>query len=588
VAELYTLRLVQPETTIPRWRPILIWTALAGFYTALTLIYFWPLPRLWSDHLGPDLGDPLFNLWVLKWGVHQIRLGFPDLWDANIFYPTKGALAFSDHLLGPAAQLWLFQMVIPNAIAGYNFLLLTSFIACGLAVCWVCRQAGLSWIAATLAGMMYAFSSFRLAQTTHIQILIAQWIPLTLWFWDRLLAERTVKHAALFLAFYLLNLSGGCYLAYMIHFPLLAILVCRALAERRELISLRSLRILLPVAAVAGAAVAVLFLPYVRISQSLGLTRSPAEIEEFGATWVSYFSPAQQNLYFGPQAEKLLHWIFGDSADLFFRPENELFAGFLPTLLFFVGAFVAWRRRKEGPPEIWTRGLALSGLLCFALSLVRVYLPLMRIVPGLSGMRVPARFYAFVSVTIVYFAAVGLDFLLRGVRSPRARAAVVAVLVVGLAVELAPREMSWERLPREEELPDVYEWIRDQQDVKALLEIPIAGDARETDYLYASTLHWKPIANGYGGYMPLTHQMLTDRIRYLPGPAVFPMLRDWWITHIVVHARRPDRVKALRRWEGRWATGPDRQLEKVYQSDGIYVYRLLDAPSSRNPNRDGW
>jgi len=551
---------------------------VAGLYTALTLIYFWPLPRIWGDHLGPDLGDPLFNLYVLKWGVHQIRLGFPDLWNANIFYPTKGALAFSDHLLGPAAQLTLFLMVVPNAIAGYNFLFLTSFIACGLAVCWVCRRAGLSWTASALAGVMYAFSSFRLAQTTHIQILIAQWIPLTLWFWDRLLAERTAKNAVLFLAFYLLNLSGGCYLAYMIHFSLLAILICRAFAERRELVSPRSLRVLAPVALVAGAAVAVLFLPYVRISRSLGLTRSPAEIQEFGATWVSYFSPAQANIYFGPQADELLHGIWGDAADRFFRPENELFAGFLPTILFFVGAFAAWRRRKEGP-DVWARGLALSGLICFALSLVRFYLPLMRIIPGLSGMRVPARFYAFVSLTIVYFAAVGLDFLLRRIGSLRLRAVVAAILAVVLAVELSPREILWEGLPREEELPQVYRWIRDQPDVKALLEIPIAGDARETDYLYASTVHWKPIANGYGGYMPLSHQMLTDRIRYLPGPAVFPLLREWWITHIVVHARRPDRARALRRWEGRWATGPERQLERVYQSDGIYVYRLLDAPA---------
>ena len=551
---------------------------MAGLYTALTLIYFWPLPRIWGDHLGPDLGDPLFNLYVLKWGVHQIRLGFPDLWNANIFYPTKGALAFSDHLLGPAFELTLFLMVVPNAIAGYNFLFLTSFIACGLAVCWVCRRAGLSWTASALAGVMYAFSSFRLAQTTHIQILIAQWIPLTLWFWDRLLAERTVKNAVLFLAFYLLNLSGGCYLAYMIHFSLLAILICRAFAERRELVSPRSLRVLAPVALVAGAAVAVLFLPYVRISRSLGLTRSPAEIQEFGATWVSYFSPAQANIYFGPQADELLHGIWGDAADRFFRPENELFAGFLPTILFFVGAFAAWRRRKEGP-DVWARGLALSGLICFALSLVRFYLPLMRIIPGLSGMRVPARFYAFVSLTIVYFAAVGLDFLLRRIGSLRLRAVVAAILAVVLAVELSPREILWEGLPREEELPQVYRWIRDQPDVKALLEIPIAGDARETDYLYASTVHWKPIANGYGGYMPLSHQMLTDRIRYLPGPAVFPLLREWWITHIVVHARRPDRARALRRWEGRWATGPERQLERVYQSDGIYVYRLLDAPA---------
>ena len=26
-------------------------------------------------------------------------------------------------------------------------------------------------------------------------------------------------------------------------------------------------------------------------------------------------------------------------------------------------------------------------------------------------------------------------------------------------------------------------------------------DSRENAYLYASTLHWKPIANGYSGYL---------------------------------------------------------------------------------------
>ncbi|HEY7215599.1 MAG TPA: hypothetical protein VIC28_13295, partial [Thermoanaerobaculia bacterium] len=558
---------------------------MAGLYTALTLVYFWPLPRLWSDHLGPDLGDPLFNLWVLKWGVHQLRLGLPDFWDANIFYPAKGTLAFSDHLLGPAAQLALFLLVIPNAIAGYNSLFLSSFVASALATCWVLRRCGLSWPAAVLAGMMYAFSSFRLSQTPHLQVLIAQWIPLTLWFWDRLLTRRTWKNAGLFLLFYLLNLSGGCYLAYMIHFPLLAILISRALAEKRELVSLRSLRVLAPVALAAGVAVAMLFLPYVRISRAQGLTRSAGEIEEFGATWVSYFSPARETLYFGPPADELLHRIWGDSADRFFRPENSLFAGFLPTVFFFAGAVVAWRRRKEGPPDIWARGLFLSGLLCFALSLVRVYLPLMRIVPGLAGMRVPARFYAFTSLTIVYFAALGVDALLRRVRSPGGRIAVVSVLAIVLAAELAPRALPWERLPREEELPQVYRWLRDQPDVKALLEIPTSGDSRETDYLYASTVHWKPIVNGYGGYVPVSHQMLIGRIGFLPNPAVFDLLRDWWVTHIVVHARRPGRVKALRRWEGRFAGGPRRQLEKVYQSDGIYVYRLLDGASSRKPKR---
>jgi hypothetical protein len=251
-----------PEPQDSPGRPrALAWLAVLLLYTAGVLVYFWPLPRLLGDHLGPDLGDPFFNLYVLKWGAHQIQLGLPGVWDANIFYPTRGALAFSDHLLGPAAELVLFLRAVPNAVAGYNFLFLSSFVASALAVCWVLRRSGLSWTAAVLGGWMYAFSCFRLGQMAHLQILIAQWIPLTLWFWDRLLARRTAKDAALFLLFYLLNLSGGCYLAYMIHVPLLAILLSRAAAERRELVSPRSLRVLAPVALVAGVAVAAFFLP---------------------------------------------------------------------------------------------------------------------------------------------------------------------------------------------------------------------------------------------------------------------------------------------------------------------------------------
>jgi hypothetical protein len=558
-------------------------------YTALTLVYFWPLPRLWEDHLGPELGDPLLSLYVLKWGVHQIRLGLPDVWNANLFYPTRGALTLSEHLLGPAALLALFETVDPNAIAGYNFLFLSSFVASALATCWVLRRCGLSWIAAVLGGWMFSYSSFRVMQTPHLQSVIAQWIPLTLWFWDRLLARQTVKNAALFLLFYLLNLSGCCYYAYMIHFPLAAILISRALERRRELVSIRSLRLFVPVALVAGAAVAALFLPYVRTSHALGLTRTPAEAREFGATLVSYFSPSYENFYFEKPTRQLLRSLLGGAAELFFRPENALFAGFLPTIFFFVGAIAAWRGRREGERDVWARGLALSGLVCFALSLAVVYGPLMRVVPGLSGMRVPARFYAFVSLTVVYFAARGIDLLLGRLPGPRARAAVAAGLAVVLAVELAPRTLPWRPLAKEEEMPEVYRWIRDEPSVRSIVELPIHDDGREIEYLYASTVHWKPIANGFGGYMPASHQALTEAIpRFLPGRVGLERLRSLWISHVLIHARRAERAEAVQAWEAKFGTGPERQVERVYAADGFYVYRLVDPQASPGkPVRNG-
>jgi len=556
----------------PRWRRALPWLGLALLFTAGCLVYFWPLPLLWGDHIGPTLGDPLFNLWVLKWGAHQIRLGLPDLWDANIYYPSRGALAFSDHLLGPAAQLALFETVVPNAIAGYNLLFFSSFVASALTVAWVLRRSGLSWVASAMAGWMFAFSSFRLWHLTHLQVLIAQWIPLTLWFWDRLLARRTVKDAALFLLFYLLNLSGGSYLAYMIHFPLLAIFLSRAASERRELVSLRSLRLLIPVVLIAGVAAFAIYLPYARVTHAQGLVRYRSEYRAFGARLSSYFSPADENLYFGEGVRKRLGQILGEGAKMFLRPENRLFAGFLPTALFFVGAVAAWRRRREGPVDPWARGLALSGLFCFLLSSAKIYAPLSRVIPGLSGMRVPARFYVFVSLTLVYFAARGIDLLLSRVSRPGARTALATAMALFLAVELAPRPIRWERLPREEELPKAYAWIRDQPSVRAIVELPMRPGGVETDYLYASTLHWKPIANGFSGYTPEIYWRLAKRIPLVPQGDGFALLRAMGITHIVLHLQA-DQERLERHWERRFEGW---RMKKVYEEEGIAIYRLID------------
>ena len=168
-----------------------------------------------------------------------------------------------------------------------------------LATAWVARRSGGSagW-RALLAGWVFAFSPFRFQHLNHFQILLAQWIPLTLWWWDRLLAERTPGHAVRFSVFYLLHVTGGCYLAYMIHIPLLVLLANRAAVHGRELVTPRSLRVLLPVAAGAGLLLAVLFLPYRETSRRLGLTRDETEIGALGAALPSYLSPVPRKLLF--------------------------------------------------------------------------------------------------------------------------------------------------------------------------------------------------------------------------------------------------------------------------------------------------
>jgi hypothetical protein len=235
----------------------------------------------------------------------------------------------------------------------------------------------------------------------------------------------------------------------------------------------------------------------------------------------------------------------------------------------------------------WERGLALSGLLCFALTFSGVYVPLMRVVPGMNGMRVPARFYAFVSLTLVVFAGFGIGLLRGNLSSPRARAMLVALLGAGLLVELAPQPLHWQSLDREEEFPAVYRWIAREPSVRALIELPIHSDTRENEYIYYSTLHWKPLANGYSGYLPPEHERLAGTIRFVPQQDGLDLLREMGISHLVIHAGSPRRVAVLRDWDARFASGEGRQVERVYQEEDIWVYRLLPPTSSRNPKRAG-
>ncbi len=639
----------------------------AVFYTVLGLVFLRPILEVWQDRIAPGTGDSLFNLWVLKWSAHQIRLGLPDgwsgFWNANIYWPTPGTLALSDHLLGPALQLVLFETVVPhvpnapNAIAGYNALFFSSFVLTGLAVCWVVRRSGVSWTAAVLAGAMYAFSPFRISQLNHLQILLAQWIPLTLWFWDRLLAKRTGRRAALFLAFYLLNVSGGSYLAYMIHIPMLVMLINRAVIHGRSLrlslLSARSLRVLIPAGLIAATALAAVFLPYVRIGRELHLARSADEVGLYGATTLSWLSPARNALWFGPVTKSFVKRELGPAAEPFFRSENALSIGILPTLLAAAGLGAAWRRHRrpdarplrpgrrailllllglaaaawiagdaltllgEGKEKVpdwaasawtglfglgaaalgawawlrrrwgrgpvlqwremdpWVRGLTLSALACFALAHPIVYMPVMRILPGLDGMRVPARFAVFVSLAAVLFAARGLDLLLGRLRAAAARTAAVSVLALILAVELAPRPVRWALLEREEAFPPVYAWLRAQPDVKALIELPIRPNNTEIDYMYYSTLHWKPIANGYSGYRPASHQRITEAMRFLPDEAGLDLLEELRITHLVVHTKAVQgKGGKVRPWERQFL---GRRLDLVHTAGEARVYRLREA-----------
>jgi hypothetical protein len=605
-------------------------------YVALTLSFLRPAAALLATHIAPDPYDPVFNLVVLKWGIHEMRTGLHGFWNLPFFFPAHGVTAYSDHLLGPAAFAALFTAVIPNPLAAYNVLFLGSFVLCGFNTWFVLRRSGLGAAAAFLGGCLFAFSPFRWDQLSHLQVLLMQWIPVALWSWDRLLAAPTWRRAAVFFLFYVLHVTGGSYLGYMIHFPMLVLLLFRVRAlwpRRRE-----ALRILVPVGLACALVLAVLYVPYLRTAGQR--SRTPKEILDFGASLVSYLTPAHWNLY-----SEL--W-----PDVLKRPENALFPGILTAVLAVLAVWHGWRRHRTRPlkplslprrivlwtltaltalawlqgelrvwtkagtisaPDLealsvhrlgifalvtgllayglrrawggnpplrladldpWERGVLVSGVLCFLLSFPLLYLPLMRVIPGLSGMRVPTRFNAFVSFSLAFFAAGELDRRLREAAPFRRRLA-IGLVAAFLLLEVTPRPLEWTPLPQKAaEIPAVYRWLAGQRDVAAVFELPHDDVLDDISYMYFATFHRKPLLNGYSGYIPDHYARLMESCCYpLPDPDQVAQLRAWGITHVLLHKEGLDKPWKRRTAE-EWIQQPG--VAVAYEDEDDRVYRITE------------
>jgi hypothetical protein len=658
---------------IPREPPRTRWAveAAAAFaaYAATTLWFLRPMLRVWRDHLAPDTGDPLYLLYVLEWSGRQLRLGMPAPLDANFYHPLADALTLSDHFFGPAALALPITSLTGSAVAGYNFVLLLAFALSGTTTFLVLRAAGSSRVAAAVGGFIFAFTPYRWDQTSHLQIVFAPWVPVVLWTFDRLLADPRPRRALLFLCVYALHLGGGTYLAYMIHVPLLVLLLNRAAspAARRRWRE-RSARLGLAVTAgVSATMLLALFLPYVETSLRLDLQRGAAEYRLFGASLPAYLTPSRYAWYHPVVAPALRATMprFGDAEWL---AEKTLFPGFLPAVLVLAAVAALWsRHRVTRPPQppwrrtvlvavvalalgvfvvadlftlgwleapgaladhagvvysslglllvvlfavwaalrrywrlgapldlaaipAWTRGVALATACTFLFAFPVVFTPAAELVPGLAGMRAPARFFVFTAFGLAVFAAQGTDRLLAWVRQRTGRnapAVAAGVLLVALLLaESVPRPLPWTRVPLQAEFPPVYSWLAEHRgEVGAVLELPFREPPGEVWYMYFSTLHWLPLVNGYSAHVPDFHQDLRDVCcPSVPPPEVMAELRAVGVTHLVLHpvVREGGDRRRYERWLRQVARGLVPGTTQVYAAaDGTRVLSIEAAPPGR-------
>jgi hypothetical protein len=307
-------------------------------YAAIAVAMTWPLAAGIARDVAWDLGDSVLNMWILAWDCEQLRgilqghySHLRHFFDANIFYPAPLTLAYSEHLVPQALQIFPLYVLTGNPILCYNLLFLSTFVLSGVGMFLFARELTGSTAAAFVGGLLFAFAPYRIPQSSHLQVLSSQWMPFAMYGFRRYFeGGRTRALIGATVAVVLQGLSSGYYLLYFTPFA-----VAYALWEMWRIGRLKDRRAwfaLFAAGIVATVIIAPFVVPYVRVSQELQLSRSLSETTRLSADVYSYATASPAQRFWGERI-----------ADVFPKREGELFPGAVPLLLALVGIVAAAR-----------------------------------------------------------------------------------------------------------------------------------------------------------------------------------------------------------------------------------------------------
>lgn len=487
------------------------WTRRAGIWTlfiGLTIAMTWPM----ALHLAArsvDHFDINFNLWRLRWIHHALTTSPTHLFDGNQFFPERRVLSYSDAILVQGLLATPLLAIGVSPLLVHNLVLLGGMCASGIGMYALARHLTKNEAAAVLAGVVFAFAPFRFGHIMHLEMQWAVWSPLAFWALQKTLESGRLKYGVLTGVFAALQLMSSIYYGLFLGVLLGVVGGLQWLFVPRER-RVPSLQALAVGALVVMVCAAIYSRPYKAASDRVGV-RSPGEVLDWSAGWSSYGAVSETNRVYAS---------FPKGWD-----EHSLFPGFVPPLLALVGLALVRPRRTA---IIYAVGLALAFDMSFGLNGI-IYPWLYKYGGVFSGLRAPARasifFLLFLGALAAHGAVAVLERLSRRVH-PFAAAALVGLVL--LEYWVAPLRLI--RYPIQ--APPLAQFLRQRPD-GAIAHFPTSR--HDTEYLYTSTFHWKPMVNGYSGYFPPSYGRRLRVLESFPDARSIGHLMGEGVRYLVIH-----------------------------------------------------
>ena len=522
-----------------------------GVFIALAVVHTWPLATDPAHLSRNDNGDTLLNSWALAWVGHQLPRDPRHLFDANIFYPARLTLGYSEAMIVQGVLAMPVLALGGSPVLAYNLVLLAGFVLTAWSFFMLLWRWTRSWAAAYIGGALAGFNAYVLVQLPHLQFQHLEFVALVLFALDRLLISRRVRDAVWLGIGYALQAMTSVYLMVFTTWLLLFCVLARWRAWLRD----RPARTisLLGIAGVVAVGVSSPYLAaYIAVHNLTGFERGVDAARSYAGSWVDYLETGSRFHY--P--------LWSHRFDIVTRADS--FPGITAIVLVILA--LRWPETRRDP-RLQMCGVAAVG--CAAVSMLPrtpIYPALHQAILLLRAIRAPARLGEIVLLMIAVLAGFGVAGLGRRwrVRETWPLAAVVIFALVNLEALRAPLDYTpFSRIPA------IYDTLASSSDA-IVVELPFPPKEAifiNAEYMLNSTRHWRPLLNGHSGFAPDTYDEMYKAFAGFPDAASVEAMRRWGATHVIAH---------LDRMEPRSAAAMEQAGALVaVASDGqVRIYRL--------------
>jgi hypothetical protein len=521
--------------------------------------------------------EAVYGSWMLYQALDNLLERPLDPGYSTMFYGDPASFAYSSTHYGIAlVALPVYLISGKNLVLTFNLYLIATFPLSAWAVYLLCRHvlraaAG----ACVVAGLMVAFSQFRLVHIWHIELLSTQFYVLGLYGLHRLIDAPRLRRAAGLGAVCALTVLASGYLGAALAITggiVLVYALARRVITRRHILPL----------VLTGVLAVMLCLPLIvfryenatfaagrRYVEVVGMAARPVDWLRGGSALYGGYVPVpntlERVLWVGalPLSLAALAWPLSQRREFEQADGPRRALGRRDVVLLYSLVIVAGYVLTLGPE------LAVGG----GAALPMPYRLLMHL-PGFRGMRVPGRLIILVVTGTAVLSAVTLGAVLERFRRPVNWAGFSAAAVL-LAIELMPYDgvtanpyargvepggsaKLLEPVVREHDTP-ITAWLAAQPPGTPVFHTP-SGYTLTADYLVDIPYHEQPMLNGVGGFVPEWYRPVF--LEDFPGVPFFVIMHERGIAYILVHhdlMSPPEEAAFARRWESHealWGTLP--------------------------------